>query len=291
MILSEQLTVLVHQHFTVEACGTCYIPGYLIVTPRDAVESLSQMKPAVLMSLGPMLALTTAAIEAVVRPQRVYCTLFSEETHLVHFHLFPRTEWLTAKYFAAHSHDTEISGPRLMDWARQTFHEPIAGMDRDGAVEKIRVQLTSTRGVARMKASITELPFNNFLGIHPATDAVHLLQLPSGRKYLNHLGTVHAAAQLALAEATSSEFLLRHFGSTDRITPVVRRLEAKFRKPANGSFTSTASATPESLAKLDAELSTKGRAIIPIAVELHDEQGTHTLSATVEWFIQRTKDT
>ena len=291
MILSEQLTVLVNQHFTVEACGTCYIPGYLIVMPRDPVESLSQMKPAALASLGPTLALTTAAIEAVVRPQRVYCTLFSEETHVAHFHLFPRTEWLTTKYFAVHSHDTEISGPRLMDWARQMFHKPIAGMDRDGAFEKIRVHLTSARGIARMKASVTELPFNSFLGIHPATDAAHLLQLPSGSQYLNHLGTVHAAAQLALAEASSGEFLFRHFGSTDHIIPVVRHLEAKFRKPANGSITSTASATPESLAKLDAELSTKGRAIIPIAVELHDEHGTHTLSATVEWFIQRTKDT
>jgi len=138
MILSEQSTVLVNQHFTVEACGTCYIPGYLIVMPRDAVDSLSQMKPAALMSLGPTLAFTTAAIEAVVRPQRVYCALFSEEARGVHFHLFPRTEWLTAKYFAAHPHETGISGPRLMDWARRTFHKPISGMDRDETLERIR---------------------------------------------------------------------------------------------------------------------------------------------------------
>jgi hypothetical protein len=59
-----------------------------------------------------------------------------------------------------------------------------------------------------MKASVTELPFNNLLRIHPAGDAAHLLQLPSGDEYLNHLGTVHAAAQLALAEASSGEFLL-----------------------------------------------------------------------------------
>jgi hypothetical protein len=66
-------------------------------------------------------------------------------------------------------------------------------------------------------------------------------------------------------------------------------MEAKFRKPANGSITSTASATPESLAKLDEELSSKGRALISIPVELHDESGAHTLSATFEWFIQRDK--
>jgi acyl-coenzyme A thioesterase PaaI-like protein len=138
-----------------------------------------------------------------------------------------------------------------------------------------------------MKASVTELPFNSFLGSQVASEPSQLLRLPAGKQYLNHLGAVHASAQLALAEASSGEFLLKHFGSTDGLVPVVRRLEAKFRKPANGTVTSTATATPESLAQLDAELASKGRSLIPITVELHDESGVHSLSATVEWFIQR----
>ena len=140
-----------------------------------------------------------------------------------------------------------------------------------------------------MKASVTELPFNNLLRIHPASDAAHLLQLPSGDEYLNHLGTVHAAAQLALAEASSGEFLLRHFGSAEDLVPVVRRVEAKFRKPANGSILSTAHATPEALARLDAELSSKSRSVISITVEVYDELGAHTLSGKFDWFIQRKK--
>jgi acyl-coenzyme A thioesterase PaaI-like protein len=138
-----------------------------------------------------------------------------------------------------------------------------------------------------VNTSVTELPFNRFLGIQTAAEPSQLLQLPSGKQYLNHLGTVHASAQLALAEASSGELLLRHFGSAEGIVPVVRRLEAKFRKPAKGAVTSTARATPESLAQLAAELKSKGRGLIPIMVELHDEAGAHTLSATVEWFIQR----
>jgi diadenosine tetraphosphate (Ap4A) HIT family hydrolase len=101
------------------------------------------MKPAALASLGPTLAVITAAIEAVVRPERVYCTLFSEEARDIHFHLFPRTEWLTAKYFAAHPHESQISGPQLMDWALRTFQEPISGMSRDETSEKIRTRLSS----------------------------------------------------------------------------------------------------------------------------------------------------
>ena len=99
------------------------------------------MKPAALATLGPTLAMTTAAIEAVVRPQRVYCALFSEETRAVHLHLFPRTEWIASQYFGANPDEIEISGPSLMDWARRTFQQPIRGMDRDEILEKIRAWL------------------------------------------------------------------------------------------------------------------------------------------------------
>ena len=44
-----------------------------------------------------------------------------------------------------------------------------------------------------MKVSVTELPFNSLLGIQIANDSAHLLELPAGGQYLNHLGTVHAS--------------------------------------------------------------------------------------------------
>jgi acyl-coenzyme A thioesterase PaaI-like protein len=138
-----------------------------------------------------------------------------------------------------------------------------------------------------LKHSVTELPFNSFLGIQTASDPARLLTLPPGGQYLNHLGTVHASALLALAEAASGEFLLRHFGSSDGVVPVVRRIEAKFRKPAHGSVNATASATSDALAQLNADLDAKSRALISITVELYDESGLHALSASVEWFIQR----
>src|SRR6478672_11347065 len=102
-----------------------------------------------------------------------------------------------------------------------------------------------------MNISVTELPFNSLVGIEVARDPSRLLQLSAGEQYLNHLGSVHASAQLALAEASSGEFLMQHFGSVAGLVPVVRRMEAKFRKPAHGAITSTATATPEALARLD----------------------------------------
>ena len=79
-----------------------------------------------------------------------------------------------------------------------------------------------------MKHSVTELPFNSFLGIELASDPAHLLRLPAGAQYLNHLGTVHASAQLALAEASSGEFLLRELGSASGVVPVVRGSNPSF---------------------------------------------------------------
>lgn len=140
MITPERLQPIVHidEHFVVEACSTCFIPGYLIVRPRQAVVSLSLMSPSVLKVLGSTLALTTQAIETVVQPERVYCALFSEQTRSVHFHLFPRTAWLTANYVAAHPHDPELSGPLLMDRARRVFQQPISDVDATEALQKIR---------------------------------------------------------------------------------------------------------------------------------------------------------
>ena len=133
--------------------------------------------------------------------------------------------------------------------------------------------------------SVTELPFNRLLSLEAATDADRLLQLPSGDQFLNHLGTVHAGALLALAEASSGEFLLQSIGGIAGIVPVVRRLEAKFRKPSQGRVQSTASVAENALDELRTSLSDKRRALISVHVELFDETGVHTLSATVEWFI------
>jgi acyl-coenzyme A thioesterase PaaI-like protein len=132
--------------------------------------------------------------------------------------------------------------------------------------------------------TVTELPFNKLLSLQPA-DAAHLLRLPAGGQYLNHLGTVHAGALLSLAEASSGEFLLRTIGDAAGIVPVVRRLEAKFRKPANGAVTSTASVAAGAMDELRTALAARGRALISVDVELHDESGAHVLSASVEWFV------
>ena len=126
----------VSTHFRVEPCSSCPIAGYLIVTPRVRVSSLAELSPDAQQALGATLAAATRAIESIVHPRRVYCGLFAEETGAVHFHLFPRTRWLLSSYSRAHPEDADVSGPRLLDWARSTFHVPPTG-DHEEATEEI----------------------------------------------------------------------------------------------------------------------------------------------------------
>jgi acyl-coenzyme A thioesterase PaaI-like protein len=135
---------------------------------------------------------------------------------------------------------------------------------------------------------VTQLPFNRLVGLELApVDSGYLVSLPDGRQYTNHLGTVHASALLAVAEAGSGAFLAQQFGSISGFVPVVRRLEAKFHKAAQGRVSARCSATPAEVARWSEELTTRGRIFVPLPVEVVDDNGVVVLSAMVEWFIAR----
>jgi len=55
---------------------------------------------------------------------------------------------------------------------------------------------------------VTQLPFNRFIGLERLADgSAFLVSIPDGPQFKNHLGTVHASALLAVAEAGSGAFL------------------------------------------------------------------------------------
>ena len=119
---------LVHTsaYFRVEPCVTCFIPGYLIVSPQLATARSRNWGAVRLFPWGQRSPQSHGQSKLSCTPERVYCALFAEETRSIHFHLFPRTAWLLSQYAAMHPADREISGPRLLDWARRTFHRPIS---------------------------------------------------------------------------------------------------------------------------------------------------------------------
>ncbi len=137
--------------------------------------------------------------------------------------------------------------------------------------------------------SVLHLPFNRHVGIQPSTFENGLLELPEGKQYHNHLGTIHAGAQLALAEACSGEYLVRHFPRAVDVVPVVRNVEAKFRKPAHGRVYGRANVSPELLGAAVEGIESKGRCLLTIDVDLYDEGGERTLTSRWEWFLLRTE--
>src|SRR3954452_3519488 len=102
---------------------------------------------------------------------------------------------------------------------------------------------------------VTQLPFNRLVGLEAAAgDGEFLVSLPDGPQYANHLGTIHASALLAVAEAGSGAFLVRQFGSAAGFVRVVRRLEAKFRNPARGRVAARCTVGAEEIGRWSAKL-------------------------------------
>lgn len=138
-----------------------------------------------------------------------------------------------------------------------------------------------------MKA--TDLAFNRLLGIVAApADATHLLELPFTPQLHNHLGTMHAAAQFALAEAASAECLQRHFGAAvGAVFAVVRGVEVKYRRPAAGDLRAYGAPDENTREHLVPDLAARGRAGALILIDLRDRAGTLTFHAKFDWFISR----
>ncbi len=133
---------------------------------------------------------------------------------------------------------------------------------------------------------ITKIPLNRDLGMVPSDRPDAIFMFPAHDRYHNHVGTVHAAVLFTLAEATSGEFLQRHFKSTTHnVAAVVRRSDIKFRRPARTAIYSRAEANPADLDLVLDQLTRRGRAGIVVSVSIIDEQDTTVMTSTFEWFI------
>ena len=116
---SDELRVFEDDHFTVEQCDSCPVPGYLILRLKGPGVTIGQLGREGSGRLGEILSRTARAIEEVVAPKRVYCLSFCEIDRRLHFHLFPRTRSLLEAYRrAVGCADEPVDGPQLFEWAR-----------------------------------------------------------------------------------------------------------------------------------------------------------------------------
>lgn len=132
-----------------------------------------------------------------------------------------------------------------------------------------------------------DVPFNRHLDIKTAEESSDfLLYLDAKAKHLNHLGTIHASALFALAEASSGEFLLNNFNYiSNDVIPVVRKAEARFRKTVKGKISSRAVLAGTTKEEVLDELKIKKRALVKVNVDIYDIECSKVFSSVFEWFI------
>lgn len=140
--------------------------------------------------------------------------------------------------------------------------------------------------------NILELPFNKLIGLEFSDEADYILRLKEKQDYTNHLGSVHAAALFALAEATSAQFLLTHFPQhQNNFIPVLRTAHIKYKKPAFGQIYSKANLMEDNFESINEKLSSSNRILLKCEIELFDKNKIKVMAADFEWFISLSSTT
>ena len=132
---------------------------------------------------------------------------------------------------------------------------------------------------------VTKIPFAEKVGIIWNNDGG--LEMPFHESVHNHLQTIHAGAQFALAETASGEMLQTLFPDlVDKVIPVLRDSTIKFKKPAQNTISTNSSVTDDSILKFKEQFERKGRSSIVVSVEVKDQEGIITSVAEFNWFVQ-----
>jgi acyl-coenzyme A thioesterase PaaI-like protein len=134
---------------------------------------------------------------------------------------------------------------------------------------------------------VNAIPFNQVLGVHvvAVTDEAATLVLPDAPAHLNHVGTVHAAAQFGLGEAASGAMLLIAFADLQGqgMIPLAADALIRYRKAARGELRAVATLPIEGRDRIREEVRDTGRARFTIPVKIFDAAGVETTELEVSW--------
>ena len=130
---------------------------------------------------------------------------------------------------------------------------------------------------------VTQIPFIKKIGIGKSEDGRLVLASDNS----NHINTLHASAQFALAETASGEALQALFPElVGKVVPVLRDSQIKFKKPTVHTISAIASVEEATKEKFLAQFERKGRATITVNVDVVDAKEVVTCSGFFNWFVQ-----
>ena len=130
------------------------------------------------------------------------------------------------------------------------------------------------------------VPLVSHLGIEEKDETT--LKLVCHSHVQNHIGTIHAAAQFALAETQSGHYLASIFPQyKGKFIPLLRSSTVKYKNPASSEIYAEAFAKDIDLEKFEVRFLKKGRASIVVKVKVMDEDGVLTMHGEFNWFVQK----
>ena len=129
-----------------------------------------------------------------------------------------------------------------------------------------------TLGIGRM------IPYVGTSGLEvlEMTEDVVTIRVKNRPKTRNHIGQVHAAAMILVAESASG--LVVGMNVSDQSLPLIKSLNTKFIKRSKGAITATARLTPEQKTAFANE---KGD--LPVEVLVTDESGNAPILVEAIW--------
>jgi acyl-coenzyme A thioesterase PaaI-like protein len=134
-----------------------------------------------------------------------------------------------------------------------------------------------------MKAS--DIAYSNTTGIIQREEELSL-EHKSG--VLNHINTIHGAAQFTLAETKSGIYLQSLYPELKGLVlPLLREAKIKYKKTATTKITAHASINKQSQDKFDLMFPKKGRACIEVEVQIKDITGEITAIGSFQLFVSK----
>lgn len=138
------------------------------------------------------------------------------------------------------------------------------------------------------------VPFNRVLGVEVAVVEAERAEvvLPEAPERLNHVGSVHAAAQFGLGEAASGAMVVSAFGELQArgIVPLAADATIRYRRPAYGMLRGVATLPIDGQERIRQEVRETGRARFTVPVQLFDTSGTITTELEVSWALITRRD-
>ncbi len=137
------------------------------------------------------------------------------------------------------------------------------------------------------------VPFNRVLGVivvavEPESAVV---ELPAAAALLNHVGTVHAAAQFGLAESASGAMTVAAFSDllAEGAVPLLAAAQITYHRPASGTLQGRATLALDEQQRIRADFAASGRARYTITVDLTDAGGAVITSLRAEWALRKAR--